>query len=155
MSAGRFSDDFILVAVSFWCLFTSPVVYGRARCCFKSSTIAMFASEEQCVAQHLNDWFFNRRGVKALKWNPYYFIWNYQKGETAFWCLCCCGAGLKQRLTHGESQELNCICLYRSFCSFSFVTVSLKSKRLVRNFIVLCCFNWDVVLVFVRCKMTL
>lgn len=133
---------------------------SRHQLCMAGPDVASNLPPLQCLhqkssAQHLNDWFFNRRGVKALKWNPYYFIWNYQKGETAFWCLCCCGAGLKQRLTHGESQELNCICLYRSFCSFSFVTVSLKSKRLVRNFIVLCCFNWDVVLVFVRCKMTL
>lgn len=30
-------------------------------------------------------------------------------------------------LSHGESQELNCICMYRPFCRFSFVTVRFES----------------------------
>lgn len=65
VSAGRWSSDFILVAVSFWHLFTSPVVYGGVGCCSKSSTIAIFASGV-CNA-FFQAQFSSRKGDKGLK----------------------------------------------------------------------------------------
>lgn len=62
------SSDFILVAVSFWHLFTSPVVYGGVECCSKSSTIAIFASGV-CNTSFSS----TEKQIEDLK-NPFYFI---------------------------------------------------------------------------------
>lgn len=123
--------DFILVAVSFLALVRVTGCVRRGR-----MLLQIFHHCNICVRQFVIQLFKNSFSTKKEIYDNKIFG-IIIKGANPERCSRYRGAGLEQRLRPTENlrRQLNCISMYRLFCSF-FLLSQLGSR-----FIVLCCYN--------------